>query len=63
MEQDPLTPDEREVWDEAARVLGDELAVQVTIGRTTTQDGIQATARILLDELWSRYELRRRPSL
>lgn len=61
MEQDTLTPDERELWDEVARLLGEELAVQVAIGRTTTPEGAHAAARILLNELWLRYELRRRP--
>jgi len=61
MEKDPLTPEERELWNEVAELLGDELTAQVAIGRTATPDGIQATARILLNELWLRYEVCRRP--
>jgi hypothetical protein len=61
MESDPLTPEERELWNEVAQVLGKELTAQVAIGRTATQEGIDATARILLNELWLQYELRRRP--
>jgi hypothetical protein len=62
VESDPLTPEERELWNEVAQVLGKELTAQVAIGRTATQEGIDATARILLNELWLQYELRRRDS-
>jgi hypothetical protein len=51
-ESDPLTPEARELWNEVAEVLAKELTAQVAIGRTATQEGIGATARILLNELW-----------
>ena len=61
MSSEPLTPEDRELWNEVAEVLGDELTAQVAIGRTATPEGTSDTARILLNELWLRYELTRRP--
>ena len=61
MEEDPLSPPERELWNEARDLLAHELGVQVAIGRLASDDGSRDTAGILLDELWRRYELRRRP--
>ena len=64
METDPLSPEDRRLWNEVAEVLSEELTAQAAIGRTTTPEGIDATVRILLDKLWRKYELgRRHPGL
>ena len=51
MERDPLTPEDRELWNKVADLLGNELAVQVAIGRTDAREGAHSTSRIILNEL------------
>jgi hypothetical protein len=61
MEADPLSPDERRVFDELANVIREELQVCVVIGRFDHPDGVQVTADLLADAVWGGFELRRRP--
>jgi hypothetical protein len=61
VEDDPLSPDERRLWDELAEVIREELNVQVAIGRLDNPNGVSDTAALIADVVWRVFDLRLRP--
>jgi hypothetical protein len=64
MENDPLSADERRLFDELAADIEEELFVQVTIGRLEdpagVREGVSRTARLIADVVWQRFEVKAR---
>jgi hypothetical protein len=60
MEDDPLSPEERRLFNELEDVIYEELSVQVGIGRLDNPDGERQTAGLIADVVWSVFELRER---
>jgi hypothetical protein len=61
MALDPLSPEDRRVWNEFAALIEDERTAQIAIGRLEGVDGKRATARLLADTIWRSYEVRPKP--
>jgi hypothetical protein len=61
MEEDPLSPEDRRVWNDFAALIEDELTAQIAIGRLEAVDGKRSTARIIADTIWRSYEVRPKP--
>jgi hypothetical protein len=61
MEDDPLSADDRRLFNELEDVITEELQVQVSIGRLEGEDGVRTTAGLIADVVWSSFELRPRP--
>jgi hypothetical protein len=66
VEDDPLTPDERRLFEELAADIDEELSAQIAVGRLNHPDdlreGVRVTARLIADVVWSGFEVRARAS-
>ena len=64
MEDDPLSPEERRLFEELVADIDEELFVQVTIGRLDDpeglREGVRATAGLIADVVWRGFEVRAR---
>jgi hypothetical protein len=64
MENDPLSADERRLFDELAADIEEELFVQVTIGRLQdpagVREGVSQTAGLIADVVWQKFEVKAR---
>lgn len=60
MEQDPLSRDERRLFDELEDVIAEELEAQISVGRLNREDGARVTAGLIVDVVSSAFELRSR---
>ena len=61
MESDPLSPEERRVFNELEEVIREELQVQIAIGRLESPNGERSTAVLIADVVWRGSEVRKRP--
>ena len=66
MEDDPLSPDERRLFDELVADIDEELFVQITIGRLDDpaglREGVRVTAGLIADVVWHGFDVRARNS-
>ena len=60
MEDDPLSPTDRRIWNELEEVIREELTVQVAIGRLANPDGERQTAGLIAEVVWRNFEVRPR---
>jgi hypothetical protein len=58
MEEDPLSAEDRRVWNDFAALIEDELTAQIAMGRLERGDGKRSAARIIADTIWRSYEVR-----
>jgi hypothetical protein len=56
----PLSPEQARTWDELRDVILEELTAQIAIGRLENPDGKRATANLITDMIWRRFEVRER---
>jgi len=60
MEQDPLSPRERALFDDLAGVIEEELTAQIAVGRFDADDGASVTAGLIADVVWQAFRVRSR---
>ena len=61
MEQDPLSPEDRALFNELLGVIHEELNVCFTMGRFDEPNGVEVTADLIADVVWCVFEARTRP--
>ena len=61
MEADPLSPEERPLFDELVEVIREELQVCFAIGRFDQPNGVSVTSTLIADVVWRSFELQKRP--
>jgi hypothetical protein len=60
VEQDPLSPEERELFTDLEETILEELRAQIAVKRLETPDGEEATASLIADVVWCAFDVRRR---
>jgi len=60
MEDDPLSPADRKLFDALEDVICEELQAQIAVKRLENEDGIRVTSTLIADVIWDAFELRER---
>jgi hypothetical protein len=60
MEDDPLSPEDRRLFDELADVIYEQLFAQIAVKRLENPDGTRRTADLIADAVWHVFEVRER---